>query len=97
MPELASQLLPTLRPTSITRCSSLPSAATNIAVASPLVLRVTARCGTRKLFSATPSSITARTYMPGSSSRSGLGNAARTASVPVLWLTLDSPNDSVPV
>jgi hypothetical protein len=40
--------------------------------------------------------VSTRTNMPGSSSRCGLGNLARSTTVPVVSLTLTSENSMVP-
>jgi hypothetical protein len=68
---------------------------TNFAVASPLVLRPTARCGTRKLFSAMPSwRRRAHTCRAAAGGRDwGIRPAA--VKVPVVWSTLASANSSV--
>ena len=57
---------------------------------------VTARSGTRMLSGRTPRSTLMRANMPGRSSRSGLGNAARTRSVPVFTSTARSRNTIFP-
>ncbi len=95
-PEVTSQSLPMLRDTTRRRACALPSAPTTSAMASPCASRVTARCGTRKLSGETPSSMVALTYMPGHSSRSGLGNCTLTAKVPVSSLTFASAKANVP-
>ena len=87
-PSLTSHLSPMARSTLRTRCSTLSSALTTIAVGLPLVLRVTPCCGTRIALSCTPSSMMARTYMPGSRTNSGFGKTARTVMEPVLCSTV---------
>jgi hypothetical protein len=64
--------LATLLSPSITSAEALPSGA-----------RVTACCGTSRAVAFTPSCSTARTYMPGISSLSGLGTTARSVTLPV--------------
>ncbi|ODN65467.1 hypothetical protein A6302_04531 [Methylobrevis pamukkalensis] len=89
-PSVTTQSLPDVRLAVITRVSALSSAVTNIAVVSPRALWPTARCGSRKAPSISPSESSARTYMPGSSSRRGLAIFTRIAKVPVASLTVAS-------
>ncbi|VWC43540.1 hypothetical protein BSE24067_07208 [Burkholderia seminalis] len=78
------------------RGSTLLLAFTTSAIACPFWSCVTPICGTRNAFSFTPSSIRARTNIPGSSTRPGFGNTARIVTEPVVWSTVTSENCSLP-
>ena len=78
------------------RVATLWSAPTTSAVARPCGSWVTPACGTSVALSAVPSSICARTNMPGSRRSFGLGKIARTVTEPVPWFTLMSLNCKVP-
>ncbi|MNT34728.1 hypothetical protein D3C72_1707230 [compost metagenome] len=60
------------------------------------MLRVTARWGTRIAAGSTPCCVCTRTYMPGSSSTSGLANSPRKATWPVVRSTAMSENSRRP-
>ena len=95
-PSSTSHLSPTVRLTLTGRTSTLLSLPTTIAVVSPFGSRAMPCIGTSTASLRTPPPITARTYMPGISTPSGLGTTARSVSVPVLSLTITPENCSRP-
>ena len=95
-PSVTIHLSPCTLPVLIDRGATLPSAPTVI-TDEPLLSRWTACCGTVMAESLTACSSRARTYMPGSRKRSGLGNSARSVTAPELWSTARSENSSLPV
>ncbi|MDR9158781.1 hypothetical protein FEP45_03830 [Burkholderia multivorans] len=78
------------------RGSTLLFALTTIATAWPFWSCVTPICGTRYALSFTPSSMRARTNIPGSRTLPGFGNTARIVTEPVVWSTVTSENCSLP-
>ena len=66
-------------------------------LACPSAPRMTARCGTKMALLCTPCSALTRTYMPGSSSPSGLLNWPRSITWPVPGSTETSENSSLPL
>ncbi|MNT17767.1 hypothetical protein D3C72_1529420 [compost metagenome] len=82
-PSITCQRVPMARPMRMGRFWTLSSASITSVEALPSGARVTACCGTSSAASFTPSCSTARTYMPGISSLSGLGTTARRVTLPV--------------
>ncbi len=95
-PLSTTQFWPCVPPVTSTRGSTLPLPSTIIAIAWPFGSCVTPICGTRNAFSLTPSSMRARTNMPGSSTRCLFGKIARIVTEPVVWSTVTSLNCSLP-
>ena len=89
------QCCPTASATSIGRCSTLLSGVTTSTLALPLNSRLTACCGTSRALGTKPVVRRARTYMPGSSTRSGFGTWARKVMAPVEVLTFTPSNFKV--
>src|SRR5258708_3797252 len=95
-PPSTTQSVPEVRLAWIARSDTLLSAPTTSVVALPPASRVTPTCGTSTTLSFTPSSMRARTNIPGSSTNFGLGNNARTVTVPVPGSTVTSVNCKEP-
>ena len=86
-PSPISQALPKARVATTARRSTLSCASTTITLAAPRASRCSACCGTCSACSTVPVSSTARTYMPGISTPSGLSKRARSVTPPVAVLT----------
>ena len=96
MPLVMTQDSPNACAASTGRASTLFSALTTITSALPRGSRLTAACGSMITFSRLPSASCARTYMPGSRSRRGFGNTARSVTLPVPGSTAASVSSSRP-